>query len=349
VGSERQEPILSTTESPIAEQTRELATIREELGQQTRLFDTMLSSIADLAYILNREKRFTYVNEALLDLWQKKREEVLGKNFVELNYPEELADRLNQQIETVFETGQSLRDETPYTGAVGTPGHYKYVFVPVLGNDGQVEAVVGSAHDITERRKMEAALLAGAGHTRDILESITDAFFSLDRDWRFTYVNEQTERLLDRPRTELLGKVLWEEYPGLLGSEFERVYLSAAHEGIISSITTFFPDHNRWYDVHTYPAPQGIAVYFRNATDQVQAEEERTRHMRQPVMDGLEASERILAATSVCIVMLTAFSEEEYQQKAQALGACGYVIKPVTSETLMPELEAALAKFHSRS
>ncbi len=65
-----------------------------------------------------------------------------------------------------------------------------------------------------------------------------------------------------------------------------------------------------------------------------------------PVMDGLEASERILAEYRVCIVMLTAFSEEEYQQRAQELGTCGYVLKPITAETLLPELEAAYDKFH---
>jgi response regulator NasT len=68
--------------------------------------------------------------------------------------------------------------------------------------------------------------------------------------------------------------------------------------------------------------------------------------IRMPVMDGLEASERILAEYRVCIVMLTAFSEEEYQQRAQELGTCGYVLKPITAETLLPELEAAYDKFH---
>lgn len=68
--------------------------------------------------------------------------------------------------------------------------------------------------------------------------------------------------------------------------------------------------------------------------------------IRMPIMDGLEASERILAQTRVCIVMLTAFSGEEYQQRAQAIGTCGYVLKPVTVETLVPEIEAAFLKFH---
>jgi response regulator NasT len=67
--------------------------------------------------------------------------------------------------------------------------------------------------------------------------------------------------------------------------------------------------------------------------------------VRMPVMDGLEATRRILAHERVCIIMLTAFSEEEYQQEAQNIGASGYVLKPITSNTLLPQLAEALRQF----
>ena len=70
--------------------------------------------------------------------------------------------------------------------------------------------------------------------------------------------------------------------------------------------------------------------------------------IKMPVMDGLEATERILAECSACIVMLTAFSDAEYRTRAQALGASGYILKPITSETLMPELEAAFQRYRQR-
>jgi len=71
--------------------------------------------------------------------------------------------------------------------------------------------------------------------------------------------------------------------------------------------------------------------------------------IRMPVMYGLEATERVLTEYRVCIVMLTAFSDEGYRQRAMELGACGYVLKPVTGETLMPQLRAAYHKFHHAS
>ncbi len=62
-------------------------------------------------------------------------------------------------------------------------------------------------------------------------------------------------------------------------------------------------------------------------------------------LNGLDAAEKILATEKVCIIMLTAFSDEEYQQRARQIGTCGYVIKPVNRDVLFPEVEAALERF----
>jgi DNA-binding NarL/FixJ family response regulator len=64
-----------------------------------------------------------------------------------------------------------------------------------------------------------------------------------------------------------------------------------------------------------------------------------------PVMDGLEAARHILETYSACVVMLTAFDIEEYHAQARKLGACGYIIKPVTADTLLPQLRAAFSAF----
>jgi len=86
--------------------------------------------------------RFTYANQPLLDLWQKPFAEVVGKTF-ELDYPTDLAARLQQQIQQLITTRQPLKDETLYTSAFGTRA-YEYIFVPLFGTDGAVEAVAGT-------------------------------------------------------------------------------------------------------------------------------------------------------------------------------------------------------------
>ncbi|MEG4441259.1 PAS domain S-box protein [Microcoleus sp. AT9_B5] len=124
-----------------------------------------------------------------------------------------------------------------------------------------------------DRDRSFQALRESEEHSRNILESIDDGFFSLDENWRFTYLNRSAEIQLDRSSGDLIGKNLWEEFPGLQGSEFERVYRGVANERVALSVTAFYPDLDRWYDVRTYPAANGITIYFRNVTDRKQAEE----------------------------------------------------------------------------
>ncbi len=148
---------------------------------------------------------------------------------------------------------------------------------PIRDDRGRVSGVVLTFRDVTARRRQENLLREGEQRTRSILESITDAFFAVDRAWRFTYVNRQAERVLDRRPGDLLGKVLWDEYPGLAGSEFERAYRRADDERVAVSFTSYYPDHDRWYEVYCYPAPDGLSVYFRDVTGRVRAEERERR------------------------------------------------------------------------
>ena len=139
--------------------------------------------------------------------------------------------------------------------------------------DGMIISTRGVLIDISDRKQAEEALRQSEEQSRNILESIDDGFFSLDENWRFTYVNRSAEILLDRTPGDLIGKNFWEEFPGLNGSEFERVHRRVANERVAFSVTAFYPDHDRWYDVRTYPAANGITIYFRNVTDRKQAEE----------------------------------------------------------------------------
>ena len=130
----------------------------EELQQQWRTFDTALSHTPDFAYILDGESRVKYANRALLSLWQKPLEEVLGKNFFDLDYPPELAVRLHDQTHQVITTREPLLDHTPFANSSGEMRDYEYILMPVFGANNQVEAVTGSTRDVTNQKRLEKAL-----------------------------------------------------------------------------------------------------------------------------------------------------------------------------------------------
>lgn len=66
-----------------------------------------------------------------------------------------------------------------------------------------------------------------------------------------------------------------------------------------------------------------------------------------PVMDGLEATRRILENVNTCVILLTAFSDTECRQRAQDLKTAGFIVKPVTREVLLPQIEDAYRRFYN--
>ena len=134
-----------------------------------RTFDTALSNTPDFHYLFDLEGRFTYVNRALLSLWQKSLAEALGKNFFDLDYPPELAERLQRQIQQVIDTKHPVRDQTPFTSLTGETGHYEYIFVPVFAEAGSVRAVAGSTREITELKRAEEAIEEDRRRWRELL------------------------------------------------------------------------------------------------------------------------------------------------------------------------------------
>ncbi len=145
--------------------------------------------------------------------------------------------------------------------------------VRALRSPGGDTIVLVVCEDITERKRAEEALQESNSQTRNILESITDAFFALDSEWRFTYVNSEAERVLQRSREELLGENVWEKFPEAVGSTFYREYHKALHEQTTVEFEEYYPPRAAWLDVRVYPSEYGLSVYFRDVTERRQTEE----------------------------------------------------------------------------
>ena len=124
-----------------------------------------------------------------------------------------------------------------------------------------------------ERKRGEAALAASYARTREILESISDAFYAVDHDCRLTYVNRRAEERWGRSREDLLGKVLWEVVPHPVSSEAYKAHLRAARERRMVHIETMCPVVRDWIDLSIYPSASGLSVYFRDIGEQKRAEQ----------------------------------------------------------------------------
>lgn len=149
--------------------------------------------------------------------------------------------------------------------------------MPIKDPNGKTIKWYGSAIDVHERRESEERAKQLAERLATTLESITDAFFTVNTDWVFTYVNREAERLLHRSRDELLGMSLWEAFPEALGTDFETYYRRAIETGIKVSFEAYFEPLGYWSSVNAYPSSDGLAVYFQDVTERHRAQEEQER------------------------------------------------------------------------
>jgi PAS domain S-box-containing protein len=144
----------STDIHDLKQAEEELALLTAESERQRRLYEAIFASTPDLIYVFDLNHRFTYANKALLSMWGRTWNDAIGKNCLELGYEPWHAARHDQEIEQVKATKRPIRGEVPFTGTQGRR-IYDYIFIPVIGTKGEVEAVAGTTRDITEQKRLE--------------------------------------------------------------------------------------------------------------------------------------------------------------------------------------------------
>ncbi len=159
-----------------------MAELRRKTERAQRLYDTILSNTPDLAYVFDLNHRFIYANQALLAMWGRDWESAIGKNCLELGYEPWHAAMHDREIELVIATKKPIRGEVPFTGTSGRR-IYDYIFVPVLGPTGEVEAIAGTTRDVTERTRVEDALRRSEERLRAFVNATSNAVYSMNSDW----------------------------------------------------------------------------------------------------------------------------------------------------------------------
>jgi PAS domain S-box-containing protein len=143
-----------TEHEATAASLKRMQALTERQERQERHYDTVLSNIPDLVYVFDLNHCFTYANKVLLEMWGKTWDEAIGKNCLELGYEPWHAEMHDREIERVRATKQPIRGEVPFNGTFGRRV-YDYIFFPIIGADGEVEAVAGTTRDVTERKEAE--------------------------------------------------------------------------------------------------------------------------------------------------------------------------------------------------
>jgi len=266
---------------------RELADARAALAARPDFDRSQLLALMDsmpiLVSVIGPDHRYQFVNRAYEAWFGGNRSALAGRHLGDV-LGEGAYARVRPYLERALAGERAgFEGELPYRS--GGTRYVQATYVPRPAADGRTTGVVALVVDLTRRHADEAALLESEARLTAVLESVSDGFFAIDADWRFTVFNTAAERHFGRLRDDVLGRRIWDLLPGGRESGFGRRLVQIASTGEPAAFemrSRARPDRV----VEMRVSPQfggGLAVSFsditgrRRAEDSLRISEERLR------------------------------------------------------------------------
>lgn len=144
----------------------------------------------------------------------------------------------------------------------------------VCDEAGNVVRVQIAVHDISATKQAQQETLRLAMRLTTTLASITEAFVTLDRQCCFTYLNQESERLLQKSTADLLGLELWHDFAPAVAQRLKEQLLRSLQTNRRVELEDWFASLGKWLEVRAYPFAEGLAVYFRDVTERRRSQEQ---------------------------------------------------------------------------
>lgn len=256
----------------------------------------LIENSLDLIALVDADGRFLRVNNAVTAILGYQPEELVGRNYSEL-----LAEGEREKFRV-------LRDEL--RGGVATRSGLEHCCIRKDGSRVVMSVSVrwcalnqvtyATARDVTTQHLAREELRRSQQQLQVMLESIGDAFFAVDREWRVTYANHKAAAFVNVDLAASIGKPLLEVAPDLRHSDSLGFYVEAMETGIANSFETFWAPSGIWVEARAYPSADGLSVYFHDITFKRQAEEairkseQRFRNLFQHAADSIIITDREL-------------------------------------------------------
>ncbi|WP_224997764.1 PAS domain S-box protein [Cesiribacter sp. SM1] len=290
---------------------------RLKLRESEQRFKSLFENHLDIVLFQDREGIIIDANATTLSFFGVEKEEILNHPFSYFLTPEvipicdkALRDALN---------GEWVR----YEATIPFEGKGTYTFdiakIPVVVN-GSAIGVYSILRDVTEIHQYNKTIRRQAEKLNNIMESITDAFFTLDKNWIFTYVNSEFDRILHTNREQLIGKSIWDIFPEELNGEFHRHYSEALETGKSAHFEAYLKHLDVWLQVKAFPSEEGLSVYFDDVTEKVKSrlELERLSLVASKITNGVVITDAdgLIEWVNEGFVALTGYTLPEVAGKA---------------------------------
>ena len=256
------------------------------LRRERELLDRILEASPVGISVLDPDGTITRSNPRgmeLLGLTEGDPGEIAAGERVVLDEAGEPIPPEERPFSSVFESGEPVYE---WVCQIEQPdGERRWVSInaaPIRDDDGEIERVVASGEDITKVKKQAQRLARQSeeleSELREVYERVEDAFYALDQDWRFTYLNDRAEELLERSEEDLIGESIWNAFPEAAETEAREKYDEAMETQEPISFELFYDPLDIWVEAHAYPSESGLSVYFRDVTARKEREQQLERY-----------------------------------------------------------------------
>ncbi|MEO7400565.1 MAG: EAL domain-containing protein [Polaromonas sp.] len=192
-------------------------------------------------------------------------------------YEPEWRGRIRTLIQNCAQEGRPFDEEMQIETPKRSRKWVRTVGEPVFGKNGSGGLIVrvhGALQDISAQKQAQQETLRLAMRLTTTLASITEAFVTLDRQCCFTYLNQESERLLQRMTGELLGKEVWQDFGEGVGQRLKQQLQKSLSSNRRVELEDYYPTVGKWLEVLAYPFTEGLAVYFRDVTERRKSQEQ---------------------------------------------------------------------------
>ncbi|AKQ46451.1 hypothetical protein TH63_13775 [Rufibacter radiotolerans] len=244
---------------------------RHSLLESEQKYRNLFEKNPDAIFHQNPDGQINEVNQAFHQVLGFKPDEVIDQPVSSFMAPES-ADLSTRYFKEAL-LGGTMRFDMELAARNGDRKIFDMVMYPLSVN-GATIGVETIAKDITTMVRAYETIQKQAQKFNTILESFTDAFFTLDKELRFTFVNSELERLLDLDKNKSLGKTIEEVFPQALAGEFNKHYQWLRAKGQAVTFETFLPQKEIWLGVKFFPAEEGISVHMLDITQRVNYQRE---------------------------------------------------------------------------
>ncbi|SFL09058.1 PAS domain S-box-containing protein/diguanylate cyclase (GGDEF) domain-containing protein [Paenibacillus sp. 1_12] len=247
--------------------------------------------------LVDLDGKWLKVNPSLCKLLGYTEQEFEARSFQDITNPEDLQIDLNYVQSMLAGKMTSYQIEKRY---IHKQGHVVWTLLSVSlvhHQDGTPKYFISQIVDISKIKLAEKEISDLNDKNKNILDNISDAFYSLDEEWRFVYMNKEAEKHLGKKNEELKGKLLWQEVPKLDKTVYGSYFRNSLNQKTKVQFEEYMPaseeSDEKWIETHIYPTKEGLSVYFHDVT---------MRKLTEEKLKGSEAWFRMLADYSTDMI-----------------------------------------------